>query len=89
MGVAVEDPRPRSRGAATAPALMMLAQIASLQVGSAVAKGAYASAGPTALAGMRLFFAALVLWLLVRPRLRGSRPRSGGRPSRSAWCSRP
>lgn len=71
MGVAVEDPRPRSRGAATAPALMMLAQIASLQVGSAVAKGAYASAGPTALAGMRLFFAALVLWLLVRPRLRG------------------
>ncbi|WP_327659423.1 MULTISPECIES: EamA family transporter [unclassified Streptomyces] len=70
MGVAVEDPRPRSRGVAAAPVLM-LTQIASLQVGSAVAKGAYASAGPTALAGMRLFFAAVVLWLLVRPRLRG------------------
>ncbi|MGD6747746.1 EamA family transporter [Streptomyces sp. BH106] len=71
MGVAAEDPRARSQGAATAPALMMLAQIAGLQVGSAVAKGAYVSAGPTALAGMRLCFAAAVLWLLVRPRLRG------------------
>ncbi|MGW0683646.1 EamA family transporter [Streptomyces sp. NPDC002754] len=60
----------RPRGAATAPVLM-LAQIASLQVGSAVAKGAYASVGPTAVAGMRLFFAAVIMWLLVRPRLRG------------------
>ncbi|MFZ3562019.1 EamA family transporter [Streptomyces sp. BH055] len=70
MDTTVESPRPRSRGAAVAPALM-LAQIASLQVGSAVAKGAYAAVGPTALAGMRLCFAAVLLWLLVRPRLRG------------------
>ncbi|MGW6054182.1 EamA family transporter [Streptomyces sp. NPDC055189] len=62
--------RSARQGAATAPALM-LAQIISLQAGSAVAKGAYASVGPTALAGMRLFFSAVVLWLLVRPRLRG------------------
>ncbi|MFZ3566014.1 EamA family transporter [Streptomyces sp. BH097] len=70
MDTTVEGPRPRSRGAAVAPALM-LTQIASLQVGSAVAKGAYAAVGPTALAGMRLCFAAVILWLLVRPRLRG------------------
>ncbi|MFD7299211.1 DMT family transporter [Streptomyces sp. NPDC059897] len=70
MDTTVESPRPQARGAAVAPALM-LAQIASLQVGSAVAKGAYAAVGPTALAGMRLCFAAVIMWLLVRPRLRG------------------
>lgn len=48
----------------------MLVQIASLQAGSAVAKEAYASIGPSALAGMRLFFSAVILWLLVRPSLR-------------------
>lgn len=60
----------KARGTAAAPALV-LAQIASLQLGSAVAKQAYAAVGPTALAGMRLLFSAMVLWLLVRPRLRG------------------
>lgn len=70
MATTAESSRPQARGAAAAPALM-LAQIASLQVGSAVAKGAYAAVGPTALAGMRLCFAAVILWLLVRPRLRG------------------
>ncbi|MEV5977273.1 EamA family transporter [Streptomyces sp. NPDC052114] len=49
--------------------LLVLAQVVSLQLGSAVAKGAYGQVGPTALAGMRLGFAALVLWALVRPRL--------------------
>ncbi|MEU7578126.1 EamA family transporter [Streptomyces sp. NPDC041068] len=48
---------------------LVLAQILSLQLGSAVAKGAYGQVGPTALAGMRLGFAALVLWAVVRPRL--------------------
>ncbi|MFF9510655.1 DMT family transporter [Streptomyces sp. NPDC014724] len=57
------------QGTATAPALMLV-QIASLQAGSAVAKEAYASVGPSALAGMRLFFSAAILWLLVRPSLR-------------------
>lgn len=57
-------------GASTAPVLV-LTQIVSLQAGSAVAKGAYAVAGPTALAGMRVAFSAVVLWVLVRPRIRG------------------
>ncbi|MHB9757027.1 EamA family transporter [Streptomyces sp. BYX5S] len=63
-GTAPKSPR------VAAPALM-LTQIASLQVGAAVAKEAYGSVSPTALAGMRLFFSAAILWLLVRPRLRG------------------
>ncbi|MBU3865030.1 hypothetical protein KN815_13380 [Streptomyces sp. 4503] len=62
-------PRAPWQGDATAPALM-LAQIASLQAGSAVAKDAYGTVGPTALAGMRLFSSTAIPWLLVRPRLR-------------------
>ncbi|KUJ65623.1 hypothetical protein ACZ90_45845 [Streptomyces albus subsp. albus] len=62
--------RPSRRNTAMAPALM-LGQICSLQAGSAVAKEAYATVGPTGLAGMRLAFSAAILWLLVRPRLRG------------------
>ncbi|WP_413796832.1 EamA family transporter [Streptomyces iranensis] len=65
----MKTPRAPWQGAATAPALM-LTQIVSLQAGSAVAKDAYGTAGPTALAGMRLFFSAAILWVLVRPRLR-------------------
>ncbi|WP_406530076.1 EamA family transporter [Streptomyces sp. I8-5] len=57
------------QGTATAPVLMLV-QIASLQAGAAIAKEAYASVGPSALAGMRLFFSAAILWLLVRPSLR-------------------
>ncbi|MEI5101597.1 EamA family transporter [Streptomyces sp. PmtG] len=49
---------------------LVLAQVVSLQAGAAVAKAAYAHVSPTALAGMRLGFAALVLWCVVRPRLR-------------------
>ncbi|MFJ2767899.1 EamA family transporter [Streptomyces sp. NPDC087300] len=61
-------------GAARAPgarlaAGLVLAQVLSLQLGSALAKGTYGQVGPTALAGMRLGFAALVLWTVVRPRL--------------------
>ncbi|WP_171170006.1 DMT family transporter [Streptomyces sp. I05A-00742] len=63
MVQAVRWPR---QGTAMAPALMLV-QIASLQAGSAVAKEAYASVGPSALAGMRLFFSAAILWMLVRP----------------------
>ncbi|MFD9906584.1 DMT family transporter [Streptomyces sp. NPDC059063] len=48
---------------------LVLAQVVSLQAGAAVAKAAYGHVGPTALAGMRLGFAALVLWCVVRPRL--------------------
>lgn len=66
-------PRLPQRSASAAPILILL-QIVSLQIGASVAKGAYATVGPTALAGMRLAFAAAVLWLLVRPRLRGVTP---------------
>ncbi|QDQ13622.1 EamA family transporter [Streptomyces spectabilis] len=48
---------------------LVLAQVVSLHVGAAVAKAAYAHVSPTALAGMRLGFAALVLGCVVRPRL--------------------
>ncbi|MFE0103981.1 DMT family transporter [Streptomyces sp. NPDC059009] len=50
-------------------ALLVLAQLLSLQLGSAVAKQAYGEVGPLALAGLRLGFAALVLWIVVRPRI--------------------
>lgn len=50
--------------------LLVLVQITSLQLGSAVAKLAYDQVGPTALAGLRLAFAAIMMLILVRPRLR-------------------
>ncbi|MFF9895233.1 DMT family transporter [Streptomyces longispororuber] len=55
--------------AARGALVMVFAQVVSLQAGAAVAKGAYGDVSPTALAGMRLGFAALVLWCVVRPRL--------------------
>ena len=57
------------RGVAAAPVLI-LGQVLSLQAGAAVAKNAYGTVGPTAMAGMRLAFAAVILWVLVRPRPR-------------------
>ncbi|OON73984.1 EamA family transporter [Streptomyces tsukubensis] len=68
-GGAVQDGIPVRRP--LAPAALVLGQIVSLQVGSAVAKQSYGEIGPTAMAGMRLGFAALVMYALVRPRLRG------------------
>lgn len=65
----VQAVRLPQQGSATAPVLMLV-QIATLQAESAVAKEAYASAGPSAPAGMRLFFSAAILLLLVRPSLR-------------------
>ncbi|ROO84744.1 inner membrane transporter RhtA [Actinocorallia herbida] len=58
----------RSR-AIPAPVLV-LAQITSLQLGSAVAKHAYGQVGPLGLAGLRLGFAAMIMWIVVRPRVR-------------------
>jgi len=64
----------RKAGTGRATALigpvLMLGQVVSLQAGAAVAKDAYSVVSPTVLAGMRLAFAALVMWMLVRPRLR-------------------
>ncbi|NEW77725.1 EamA family transporter [Streptomyces rhizosphaericus] len=48
--------------------LLVLAQISSLQVGSAVAKETYDQVGAIALAGMRLLFSAVIMLMLVRPR---------------------
>jgi len=55
-------------GSLTAPALV-LAQITSLQLGSAVAKDLFADVGVTATAALRITLAAIVLCALVRPRL--------------------
>ncbi|WP_172383781.1 DMT family transporter [Streptomyces sp. MNP-20] len=49
---------------------LVFAQVVSLQAGAAVAKAAYGQVSPTALAGMRLGFAALVLWCVAWPRPR-------------------
>ncbi|MGH3430036.1 MAG: EamA family transporter [Pseudonocardiaceae bacterium] len=56
---------------ATSAAGLVLIQITSLQLGSAVAKDLFGRAGPTGLAALRITWAALVLCALVRPRLRG------------------
>jgi inner membrane transporter RhtA len=50
--------------------VLVLTQITSLQVGSAVAKDAYGPISPTGLAGIRLAFSAVIMILLVRPKLR-------------------
>jgi inner membrane transporter RhtA len=60
-------------GSLTAPGLV-LAQIASLQLGSAVAKGLFADVGITATAAIRITLAAIVLCALVRPRIRSFTP---------------
>ncbi|MBV2353884.1 EamA family transporter [Streptomyces sp. J2-1] len=62
-------PLPRRSTALVAP-LLMLGQVASLQTGAAVAKLTYGTISPTALAGIRLGFAAVIMCALVRPKLR-------------------
>jgi inner membrane transporter RhtA len=53
------------------PAAYVVAGIVSAQVGSAVAKYLFAALGPPATVSLRTAFAALVLLLIWRPRLRG------------------
>lgn len=53
----------------TAPGLVLV-QIASLQLGSALAKDLFSEVGATATAALRITLAALVLCATVRPRLR-------------------
>lgn len=50
---------------------LVLVQIVSLQLGSAVAKGLFAEVGATATAAMRIVLAAVVMCVVVRPRVRG------------------
>jgi inner membrane transporter RhtA len=53
------------------PSVYVLAGIVSAQVGSSVAKYLFAALAPTAIVSLRTAFAALVLLLVWRPRLRG------------------
>jgi inner membrane transporter RhtA len=53
------------------PAAYVVAGIVSAQVGAAVAKFLFAALGPAATVSLRTAFAALVLLLVWRPRLRG------------------
>jgi inner membrane transporter RhtA len=53
------------------PEVYVVASIVSAQVGSSVAKYLFASLGPAATVSLRTAFAALVLLLVWRPRLRG------------------
>jgi inner membrane transporter RhtA len=59
-----------SFGSVPAPALV-LAAIASVQIGSAVAARLFVRAGPTGMVSLRLAFGALIMLAFSRPRLRG------------------
>src|SRR5215207_8577592 len=59
----------RSRGAP--PTALVLFSIVSVQLGAAVAKSLFDSLGPGCTVFLRIAFAALVLFLLVRPKLGG------------------
>jgi inner membrane transporter RhtA len=67
--------RVRSAGPVPAPALV-LAAIASVQIGSAVAAKLFDRAGPAGIVLLRLGFGALILLAATRPRLRGHSWRS-------------
>jgi hypothetical protein len=57
-------------GLRTATALVVAAMV-SVQSGAAIAATVFAEVGPLGAAWMRLCFAAVILWGLARPRLRG------------------
>ena len=67
----------RLRGATSAvpPTVLVVAATGSVQLGAAIAKGLFDSLGPGGTVFLRIFFAALLLIALWRPRLRGY-PRS-------------
>lgn len=54
-----------------APVLLVLIAIASVQLGSSLAKDLYSAAGPLTVAWLRLLGAAVTMGLVTRPRLRG------------------
>ena len=59
----------RSRGAS--PTVLVMFSIVSVQLGASIAKSLFDSLGPGGTVFLRISFAALVLLLLVRPKLRG------------------
>ena len=56
-----------TRRASAQAALLVLAASLSVNLGAALGKGLFAAVGPEGVAALRNGFAALVLWLLVRP----------------------
>ena len=55
---------------ASAPVVLVIIAIASVQLGSSLAKDLYSAAAPLTVAWLRLLGAAVVLALITRPRLR-------------------
>ena len=63
--------KPLVERAVSAPVVLVLIAIASVQLGSSLAKDLYAAAPPLTVAWLRMLGAAVVLGVLTRPRLRG------------------
>ncbi|CAO5252112.1 EamA family transporter [Frankia sp. AgKG'84/4] len=82
-----DTPERRQKGARGrwVPAGLVLAQVLSLQCGSAAAKNLFPAVGTTATVLMRLWFAALILLALARPNLRATWAR-GMRPVAALGC---
>ena len=59
------------RSGSVPPTGLVLFSIVSVQIGAAIAKGLFDSLGPGGTVFLRISFAALVLFALVRPKLRG------------------
>lgn len=53
------------------PVWLVVASIASVQLGAAFAKSLFPLAAPTAVAWLRMTVAAVVFWVIARPRVRG------------------
>jgi len=53
------------------PVWLVIGSIASVQLGAAFAKSLFPLAAPTAVAWLRMAVAALIFWVIARPRVRG------------------
>lgn len=53
------------------PVWLVVASIASVQLGAAFAKSLFPLAAPTAVAWLRMTVAAVIFWVIARPRVRG------------------
>lgn len=79
MSASASAPRPAPSPRVGVPApVLVLGAIASVQVGSAVAKGLFDRAGPTGTVLLRLVFSALALVAVSRPGVRSWRRRTLG-----------
>jgi len=65
-----------SASSAVPPTFLVVAATGSVQLGAAVAKGLFESLGPGGTVFLRIMFAALLLMVVLRPRIRGY-PHSG------------